>query len=87
MQSLSLVLIVPQLTSLSPSLPPCLLPCLPPTPQDFASDNNYFLTTFASAWTKLMVADRFMGPTGNQCGEKGLTGIVHTVSMNPVVMG
>lgn len=55
--------------------------------QDFASDNNYFLTTFASAWNKLMVADRFMGPTGNQCGEKGLTGIVHTVSMNPVVMG
>eukprot|EP00760_Papus_ankaliazontas_P019019 PhM_4_TR17829/c0_g1_i1/m.68925/K03782/katG; catalase-peroxidase len=35
--------------------------------RDFASDNQYFLTTFAAAWTRLMNADRFNGSTGNVC--------------------
>jgi len=35
--------------------------------QDFAADNNLFLTAFRSAWTKLMTIDRFDGPTGNVC--------------------
>merc|ERR1711874_743168 len=35
--------------------------------QDYASDNELFLTDFAAAWTKLSNIDRFDGPTGNLC--------------------
>lgn len=35
--------------------------------QKFASDNVLFLDTLVSAWTKIMIADRFDGPTGNVC--------------------
>lgn len=35
--------------------------------QDFASDNNLFLQEFSAAWTRMMNADRFDGPTGNVC--------------------
>jgi catalase (peroxidase I) len=35
--------------------------------QDFAADDDMFLEEFASAWTKIMNADRFDGPTGNLC--------------------
>ena len=35
--------------------------------ENFASDNAYFLATFARAWKSLMNADRFDGPTGNLC--------------------
>lgn len=35
--------------------------------QDFAADNELFLTEVAAAWTKLANADRFDGPTGNVC--------------------
>lgn len=35
--------------------------------QDFASDNDMFLEEFAAAWTKVMNADRYDGPTGNLC--------------------
>merc|ERR1711871_1351475 len=35
--------------------------------QSFAEDNDYFLKELAKAWTKLMTADRFDGPTGNVC--------------------
>jgi catalase (peroxidase I) len=35
--------------------------------QEYASDNGRFLADFAVAWTKLMNADRFDGPTGNVC--------------------
>jgi len=35
--------------------------------EDFASDNNMFITEFQAAWTKLMNIDRFAGPTGNVC--------------------
>jgi len=35
--------------------------------QEFTSDNEYFLSQFRAAWTKLMIADRFDGPTGNVC--------------------
>jgi len=35
--------------------------------QEYASDNALFLQDFAAAWTKLMNADRFDGPTGNVC--------------------
>lgn len=35
--------------------------------QDFAADNDMFLEEFAAAWTKVMNADRFDGPTGNLC--------------------
>eukprot|EP00092_Neocalanus_flemingeri_P034784 GFUD01037856.1.p1 GENE.GFUD01037856.1~~GFUD01037856.1.p1 ORF type:complete len:538 (+),score=83.50 GFUD01037856.1:171-1616(+) len=35
--------------------------------QDFAADNDLFLSVVASAWTKLSNVDRFKGPTGNVC--------------------
>lgn len=35
--------------------------------QEYASDNVLFLNDFANAWTKLVNADRFDGPTGNVC--------------------
>jgi len=38
--------------------------------QDFASDNEYFLVEFVSAWTKVMNSDRFDGPVGNLCEAK-----------------
>lgn len=38
--------------------------------QEFAGDENLFFTKFADAWTKLMNADRFDGPTGNLCYKK-----------------
>lgn len=41
--------------------------------QEFASDNDLFLDTFAEGWTMYMNADRFSGPYGNACGEdKGM---------------
>jgi catalase (peroxidase I) len=36
--------------------------------EEFAtSDESVFLDAFASAWTKMMIADRFDGPNGNVC--------------------
>lgn len=35
--------------------------------QDFASDNDLFLKTFAAAWRKLVISDRYDGPVGNVC--------------------
>ena len=35
--------------------------------QKFASDDEFFLDELSAAWTKLMTADRFDGPTGNVC--------------------
>jgi len=35
--------------------------------QDFAADNDLFLTEARAAWTKLAIADRFEGPTDNLC--------------------
>ncbi|GIL88360.1 hypothetical protein Vretifemale_16333 [Volvox reticuliferus] len=35
--------------------------------QEFATDSTAFLAAFASGWNKLMVADRFKGPAGNEC--------------------
>lgn len=35
--------------------------------QDFASDNNLYLTSFSGAWTKLVISDRFDGPVKNLC--------------------
>jgi catalase (peroxidase I) len=35
--------------------------------QEYASDNTEFKKAFASAWTKVMNADRFKGPDGNMC--------------------
>jgi len=35
--------------------------------QDYAGDNDLFLADFGAAWTKMMNADRFDGPTGNVC--------------------
>ena len=32
--------------------------------QDFASNNTVFMREFASAWNKIMIIDRFDGPTG-----------------------
>lgn len=34
---------------------------------DFIADNDAFLEAYASAWTYMMTADRFEGPTGNAC--------------------
>eukprot|EP00092_Neocalanus_flemingeri_P007602 GFUD01008204.1.p1 GENE.GFUD01008204.1~~GFUD01008204.1.p1 ORF type:complete len:657 (+),score=134.32 GFUD01008204.1:264-2234(+) len=42
-------------------------PVLQAIAQDFAEDNNMFLSEVAAAWTKLSISDRFQGPTGNQC--------------------
>jgi len=38
--------------------------------QDFASDDEAFKKEFAAAWNKMMVADRFDGPTGNVCDSR-----------------
>jgi len=35
--------------------------------QEFAEDNLLFVDTFTAAWTKMMNADRFTGPTTNAC--------------------
>ncbi|EFJ42526.1 catalase [Volvox carteri f. nagariensis] len=35
--------------------------------QEFATDATAFYTAFASAWNKMMIADRFKGPTANEC--------------------
>jgi len=35
--------------------------------QEYAGDNDVFLEEFGKAWTKLLNADRFDGPTGNVC--------------------
>merc|ERR1712142_817711 len=37
--------------------------------QDFAADNDLFLTEARAAWTKLANADRFDGPAGNLCDQ------------------
>eukprot|EP00164_Ancoracysta_twista_P001494 GFYU01001958.1.p1 GENE.GFYU01001958.1~~GFYU01001958.1.p1 ORF type:complete len:719 (-),score=245.26 GFYU01001958.1:159-2315(-) len=37
--------------------------------QDYAGDNELFTKEFSAAWTKLMNADRFDGPTGNVCNK------------------
>ena len=37
--------------------------------QDFAADNDLFLTEVRAAWTKLANADRFDGPAGNLCDQ------------------
>lgn len=42
-------------------------PSLSAVAQEYASDNRAFLAEFASAWTKMMNADRFDGPVGNVC--------------------
>lgn len=36
--------------------------------QEYAADNNLFVTEFAAAWTRLVTIDRFNGPLGNVCG-------------------
>ena len=35
--------------------------------REFAASNHAFLQSFAAAWTKMMNADRFMGPAGSVC--------------------
>ncbi|GLI71653.1 hypothetical protein VaNZ11_016934 [Volvox africanus] len=35
--------------------------------QEFATDATAFLEAFAAGWNKLMIADRFKGPSGNEC--------------------
>merc|ERR1711970_461125 len=37
--------------------------------QDFAADNDLFLTEVRAAWTRLATADRFDGPAGNLCDQ------------------
>merc|ERR1712013_966581 len=38
--------------------------------QDFAADNDLFLTEVRAAWTRLANADRFDGPAGNLCDQE-----------------
>jgi hypothetical protein len=38
-----------------------------PIAEAFAADNNKFLKAFGSAYTKMMNADRFKGPSGSVC--------------------
>eukprot|EP00041_Stephanoeca_diplocostata_P023821 m.593203 g.593203 ORF g.593203 m.593203 type:complete len:555 (+) comp22392_c0_seq4:845-2509(+) len=40
--------------------------------EEFAADNRVFLDVFATAWTKLMNADRFDGPGNNLCDSSAL---------------
>lgn len=35
--------------------------------REYAEDNSLFIKDFAAAWTKVMNADRFKGPAGNEC--------------------
>lgn len=44
----------------------------------FAEDEQYFLDTFAAAWTKLANADRFDGPVKNLCDAPGAIAPHHT---------
>lgn len=37
--------------------------------KEYAADNTKFLADFKAAWTKVMNADRFKGPTGSVCEE------------------
>ena len=37
------------------------------TASTFASDPDHYMAALRVAWTKLMTADRFDGPTGNVC--------------------
>jgi len=39
--------------------------------QEYASDNELFLQDFTTAWTKIVNADRFDGPTANICEKEG----------------
>lgn len=55
--------------------------------QEFAADKVGFHDHFASAWTKLMNADRFDGPLRNLCVGGGLSGVVSRVSDNNLVIG
>jgi len=47
-------------------------PALASIAQDFAADRQVFLSTFVAAWTKLMNADMFDGPTGNLCNRRAV---------------
>ena len=38
--------------------------------QEFASDEQAFLSEFEGAWTKMMNADRFRGPDGSVCPDE-----------------
>ncbi len=51
--------------------------------QVYASDHDLFVKTFASAWTKLMNADRFDGPYKNLCPGPFITGAVLSPTLNP----
>ncbi|KAG1661524.1 hypothetical protein FOA52_000034 [Chlamydomonas sp. UWO 241] len=53
--------------------------------QEFAADDAKSKATFASAWSKLMNADRFKGPTGNMCGG-GISGVITEPSINSLVI-
>lgn len=35
--------------------------------KEYATDKHLFVREFAAAWTKVMNADRFKGPAGNEC--------------------
>jgi hypothetical protein len=48
--------------------------------QEFAGDESAYLKTLASAWTKMMNADRFDGPTGNVCRKNRKNGNPEIVS-------
>jgi len=37
--------------------------------KEYAGNNVLFVKDFASAWTKVMNADRFKGPMGNDCSQ------------------
>ncbi len=46
-----------------------MLPGIPSFPalQEYASNPAPFNDAFAAGWTRLMNADRFKGPTANEC--------------------
>jgi hypothetical protein len=39
--------------------------------EGYAADNAKFLRDFAAAWTRVMNADRFRGPSGSECSDAG----------------
>lgn len=42
--------------------------------KQYAADFELFVQDFAAAWTKVMNADRFRGPTGNECSPAAAAG-------------
>merc|ERR1711904_526878 len=53
---------------------------------EYAEDNFYFLREFSEAWTKIVNADRFMGPLGNSCEHSSATTTTTTMTSASILI-